>query len=91
MSREVQLTMVRKVFRPNKRKVLALNRRLEEYFKLVNWYLKFSSTSKTFLHRNGYERAKQPFNLNRSDSDSEILCSLSPELFKRVVEKPEKI
>ena len=56
--------MVGKVFRPNKKKVLALNRFLEEYFELVNWYLGFNSTSKTFLHRNTYEKAKQLFNLN---------------------------
>ena len=28
------------------------------------WYLGFNSTSKTFLHKNGYEKAKQLFNLN---------------------------
>jgi len=64
MGREVQVTVVGKVFRPNKKKVLALNRCLEEYFKLVKWYLGFNSTSKTFLHKNGYEKAKQLFNLN---------------------------
>jgi len=37
---------------------------LEKYFKLVKWYLGFNSTSKTFLHRNGYANAKQLFNLN---------------------------
>ena len=64
MKKEVQVTVVGKVFRPNKKKVLALNRCLEEYFNLVNWYLSFNSTSKTFLHKNGYEKAKQLFNLN---------------------------
>jgi len=64
MKKEVQVTVVGKVFRPNRKKVLALNRCLEEYFKLVNWYLSFNSTSKTFLHKNGYEKAKQLFNLN---------------------------
>jgi len=64
MKKEVRVTVVGKVFRPNKKKVLALNRCLEEYFKLVNWYLGFNSTSKTFLHKNSYEKAKQLFNLN---------------------------
>ena len=53
-----------KVFRANRKKVLALNETLEEYFKLVNWYLTFNSTSKTFLHKNGYEKAKKLFDLN---------------------------
>ena len=64
MRREVQVTVVGKVFRPNRKKVLALNRCLEEYFKLVKWYISFDTTSKTFLHKNGYEKAKQLFNLN---------------------------
>ena len=62
--KEVQITVVGKVFKANKKKVLALNKCLDEYFELVNWYLSFNSTSKTFLHKNGYERAKQLFNLN---------------------------
>jgi len=56
--------VVGKVFKPNKGKVLALNRTLNEYFRLVKWYLSFNSASKTFLHKNGYERAKELFNLN---------------------------
>ncbi len=64
MKKEVQITLLGKVFKPNKRKVLALNKCLKEYFKLVSWYLSFNSTSKTFLHKNGYEKAKQLFNLN---------------------------
>ena len=64
MKKEVQLTVEGKVFRPNRKKVLALNRCLEEYSGAVEWYLNFNSTSKTFLHKNGYERAKQLFNLN---------------------------
>jgi len=83
MRKEVQLTIVGKVFKPNKRKVLALNRCLEEYFKLVKWYLSFNSASKTFLHRNGYEEAKQLFNLNTAliqtarDKAVEILKSFN--------------
>jgi len=64
LRKEVQVTAVGKVFRPNPRKVLALNRTLGEYFRLVKWYLCFNSDSKTFLHENGYERAKNLFNLN---------------------------
>jgi len=64
MRKDVQVTVVGKAFKPNKRKVLALNRCLCEYFRLVRWYLRFNSTSKKFLHENGYELAKRLFNLN---------------------------
>jgi len=83
MKREVQITVVGKVFRPNKKKVLALNKTLQKYFRLVNWYLSFNSTSKTFLHRNTYEKAKQIFNLNTAliqtarDKAVEILKSFN--------------
>jgi transposase, IS605 OrfB family, central region len=45
-------------------KVLALNRTLSEYFRLVKWYLSFNSKSKSDLHKNCYEEAKKRFNLN---------------------------
>ena len=83
MKKEVQLTVVGKVFRPNKKKVLVLNKCLEEYFELVKWYLSFNSTSKTFLHKNGYEKAKQQFSLNTAliqtarDKAVEILKSFN--------------
>jgi len=64
MRKDVQVTVVGKVFRPNRLKVLALNRCLQNYFQLVKWYLRFNSTSKRFLHENGYEKAKRLFNLN---------------------------
>jgi len=48
----------------NSRKVLALNRTLGEYFRLVKWYLCFNSNSRMFLHENGYDRAKRLFDLN---------------------------
>jgi len=64
LQKEVQVTVVGKVFRPNPRKVLALNRTLGEYFRLVKWYLGFDSDSKTFLHENGYEKAKRLFDIN---------------------------
>jgi len=58
------VTVVGKVLRPTGLKVLALNRTLGEYFKLIKLYLGFNSDSMTFLHENGYESAKQLFNLN---------------------------
>jgi len=64
MRREVQVTVVGKVWKANKGKILALNRCLDEYFRAVKFFLRFNSMSKTYLHRNGYERAKQLFNLN---------------------------
>ena len=64
MRKEVQVCVIGKVFKPNKGKVLALNRALSEYFRLVRWYLSFNSTSETFLHENCYEKAKEFFNLN---------------------------
>ncbi len=81
--KRVQLTVVGKVFKANKRKILALNRSLEEYLELVNRYLSFNSTSKTFLHRKGHEKAKQLFNLNTAliqtarDKAVEILRSFN--------------
>ncbi len=62
--KDVQVCVVGKVYKPNKRKVLALNRTLSEYYGLMKWYLGFNSKSKSFLHENGYEKAKELFNLN---------------------------
>jgi IS605 OrfB family transposase len=56
--------VIGKVFKPNRLKVLALNRALNEYFRLVEWYLTFNSKSKSSLHKNCYEEAKELFNLN---------------------------
>jgi len=64
LQKDVQLTVVGKVFKPNERKVLTLNRILNEYFRLVKWYLGFNSKSKSVLHENCYEEAKRRFNLN---------------------------
>jgi len=64
LQKDVQVTVVGKVFKPNPGKVLALNKTLDEYFKLVRWYLDFNSKSKKFLHENSYEHAKGLFNLN---------------------------
>jgi hypothetical protein len=64
LQKEAQICVVGKVFRPNKSKILALNKTLREYFKLVKWYLSYNSTSKKFLHEKCYEDAKRLFNLN---------------------------
>jgi IS605 OrfB family transposase len=64
VQKDIQVCVVGKVFKPNRLKVLALNKTLNEYFRLVRWYLGFNSKSKSFLHRNGYEKAKELFNLN---------------------------
>ena len=64
MQKDVRVCVVGKVFKPNRLKVLALNRALSEYFRLVKWYLGFNSKSKSFLHENGYEKAKESFLLN---------------------------
>jgi len=66
---------------PNMLKVLALNRTLGEYFRLVKWYLRFNSDIKTFLHEKSYERAKRLYNLNTAliqtarDKAGEVLKS----------------
>jgi IS605 OrfB family transposase len=64
VQKDVQICIVGKVFKPNRLKVLALNRTLNQYFKLVKWYLSYNSTSKTFLHESCYEKAKELFDLN---------------------------
>jgi len=97
MKKEVQITAVGKVLKPNRRKVLALNKCLNEYFKLVRWYLHFNSTSKIFLHRNGYEKAKKLFNLNTAliqtarDKAVEILKDFNEKKRKHkvITEKPK--
>ena len=83
MNKEVRISVVGKVWNANKRKILALNRCLDEYFKAVKFFLSFNSTSKTFLHKNGYRKAKQMFNLNTAliqtarDKAVEILKSFN--------------
>ena len=64
MWKDVQVTVAGKVFKANPSKVLALNRVLDKYFELIEWYLRFNSTSKKYLHDNGYEKTKQLFNIN---------------------------
>jgi putative transposase len=64
LKKDVRVCVVGKVFKPNRLKVLALNRTLNEYFRLVRWYIGFNSKSKNFLHENCYAKAKGLFNLN---------------------------
>jgi len=83
VEKEVQITVVGKVWNANKGKIFALNKCLDEYFKVVKFFLSFNSTSKTYLHKNGYEKSKQLFNLNTAliqtarDKAVEILKSFS--------------
>ena len=83
MKKDVQITVVGKVWNANKGKILALNKCLNKYFKAVKFFLSFNSTSKTYLHKNGYEKAKQMFSLNTAliqtarDKAVEILKSFN--------------
>ena len=54
----------RKGFQAEQTESLSSKKTLDEYFRLVKWYLSLNSTSKTFLHENCYEKAKELFNLN---------------------------
>lgn len=56
MRKDVQICVVGKVFKPNRLKVLALNKTLDEYFRLVGWYLGFNSKSRNFMHESCYEK-----------------------------------
>jgi len=97
LQKEVQVTVVGKVFKPNSRKVLALNRTLGEYFRLVKWYLGFNSDSKTFLHEKGYEMAKNFYNLNTAliqtarDKAVEILKSFEENRNEDSILMPKRI
>jgi len=62
--KEIKITIVGKVFNANKNKILILNQTLEEYFKLVKWYLDFNTISKKELYNKSYESAKKMFDLN---------------------------
>jgi putative transposase len=64
VQKEVQLTVVGKVFRPNKQKALALNSCLNEYLGSVKCYLLLNDVSKTYLHRNWYGYARENFELS---------------------------
>ena len=59
----LQLTVIGKVFKPNKGKVLSLNRDLDRYMECVRWYLSFKPTSREKLHNDAYKKAKQRFEL----------------------------
>ncbi|MBD3196229.1 MAG: hypothetical protein GF317_14320 [Candidatus Lokiarchaeota archaeon] len=59
----VQLTVIGKVFKPNKENLLSLNRDLDQYINCVRWYLSFKPISKRKLHKDAYHKAKQRFEL----------------------------
>jgi len=97
LQREVQICVVGKVFRPNRSKILALNKTLGEYFKIVKWYLGCNSKSKKFLHEKCYEDAKRLFNLNTAliqtarDKAVEILKSFEEKRKESSILKLERI
>lgn len=97
MQKDAQVCVVGKVFKPNRLKVLALNRTFNEYFRLVKWYLSFNSKSKSFLHENCYEKAKELFNLNTAliqtarDKAVEILKSFEKVKEKNSILRPKRI
>ena len=66
-NKEVQETIIGKLHHPNFSKVFALNKCLEEYFKLVKWYLRIIAeqgiTSKDDLHHLTYNIATRKFDL----------------------------
>ena len=63
MHSTLQLTVIGKVFKPNKGKLLRLNRDLARYVECVRWYLSFKPTSRERLHKDAYKRAKKRFEL----------------------------
>jgi putative transposase len=97
MQKDIQLTVAGKVFKPNAQKVLALNRTLSEYFRLVKWYLRFNSVSKSYLHLSGYKEAKAIFNFNTAliqtagDKAVEVLKSFKENKGEESVLRLERI
>ncbi|UYL64888.1 MAG: hypothetical protein QIT35_gp92 [Methanophagales virus PBV299] len=93
-SREIKIAVRGRVLKPNKRKILALNKTLNKYLGLVKWYLSFNSTSKSFLHKHCYRKAKELFNLNPAltqtarDKAVEILKSFKRAQKQARVAKP---
>ena len=61
MQKDTRVCVVGKVFRPNERKILALNRCLSGYLRLIRWHLPLNNVSKTYLHRKGYGYAREDF------------------------------
>jgi IS605 OrfB family transposase len=92
-----RMRVVGKVFKPNRLKVLALNKALNEYFRLVEWYLGFNSRLKSFLHGECYEKAKELFKLNTAlirtarDKAVEILKSFEENRGEESVLRLKKI
>jgi hypothetical protein len=56
--------VIDKVFKPNKSKVLALNRTLNQHFKLVKLYLSHNPTLKNFSMKNAMKMRKSCSILN---------------------------
>jgi hypothetical protein len=83
LQKDVQLTVIGKVIKPNRQKVLSLNQALHQYFRLVHYYISVNSTSKRFLHNSSYDYAKEHFRLNTAliqtarDKAVEILKSFN--------------
>ena len=96
MLRDVHVTVIGKVFKPNRGKVLALNRAFEAYFGLLKWYLRFNCKSKSSLHKNSYEKAKERFNLHTAliqtarDKAIEILKSFERNKKEDSVLRPKR-
>jgi IS605 OrfB family transposase len=97
LQKDVQICVIGKVFKPNRLKVLALNRAFSEYFRLIEWYLHFNSKSKRVLHENCYEKAKERFNLNTAliqtarDKAVEVLKSFAKNKRENSVLKLKRI
>ncbi|MBD3254083.1 MAG: IS200/IS605 family element transposase accessory protein TnpB [Candidatus Lokiarchaeota archaeon] len=97
MVETLQLTVIGKVFNPNWGKRLSLNKTLHEYFECVRWHLSFDSSSKSWLHKNAYEEAKQKFDLKTAliqsarDKAVEILKSFRKMKKKHSVLKLKRV
>jgi len=59
---DVPICVVGKVFKPNEKKVLALNQCLSEFMRVVKFYVKLKDTSRQHS-RVFYEEAKARFTL----------------------------
>ncbi len=60
----IRLTITGRILKPNRWKIFALNKCLDKYLKLIQWYLSFASFSKKFLHERCYSEARRKFGLN---------------------------
>jgi len=96
MQKDVQVTVVGKVFRPNWMKFLALNRTLSKYLILFKWYNEINEPNELFNNKS-YENTKQLFDLNTAqiqtagDKAVEILKNFKDYKKARSVPRPNKI